>query len=207
MESKKINQLATNVAPVTTDLTLIGDPVTGELKKITWLQVASLIGSGASLNFNDVTTNGNTTANSITIGGLTITGADGVLKATAGVVGTYPYGGANGVATLDSAGKVPVSQLPSSIMEYKGTWNATTNVPALADGIGDNGDVYRVSVGGTINLGSGSITFSVGDYVIYNGTTWENLIQQILLQVYSEGLVLLLLKKEIILWTFLEMLL
>lgn len=173
MESKKINQLATELAPVTTDLTVIGDPITGELKKITFLQVASIIGSGASLNFNDVTTNGNTTGNSITIGGLTITGYDGVLKATAGVVGTYPYGGANGVATLDSAGKVPVSQLPSSIMEYKGTWNATTNTPTLANGIGDTGDVYRVSVGGTINLGGGAITFDVGDYVIYNGTIWE----------------------------------
>jgi hypothetical protein len=173
MESKKINQLATELAPVTTDLTVIGDPITGELKKITFLQVASIIGSGASLNFNDVTTNGNTTGNSITIGGLTITSLNGVLKSTSGVVGTYPYGGANGVATLDAAGKVPVSQLPSSIMEYKGTWNATTNTPTLANGIGDNGDVYRVSVGGTINLGGGAITFDVGDYVIYNGTIWE----------------------------------
>jgi len=173
MESKKINQLSTEVAPVPSDLTVIGDPLTGELKKITWLQVAGLIGTGASLNLNDVTTNGNTTANTITIGGLSITGLNGVLKATSGVVGTYAYGGANGVATLDAAGKVPVSQLPSSIMEYKGTWNATTNTPTLANGVGDNGDVYRVSVGGTINLGSGSITFDVGDYVIYNGTIWE----------------------------------
>jgi hypothetical protein len=60
-------------------------------------------------------------------------------------------------------------------MEYKGTWNATTNSPALADGAGDNGDVYRVSVAGTRNLGSGAITFKVGDKVVYNGisTIWE----------------------------------
>lgn len=46
MESKKINQLATNLAPVNSDLTVIGDPVTGELKKITLLQIASLFGAG-----------------------------------------------------------------------------------------------------------------------------------------------------------------
>jgi hypothetical protein len=82
-------------------------------------------------------------------------------------------GQANGYASLDGAGKVPVSQLPSSIMEYKGTWNASTNSPTLADGTGDTGDVYRVSTAGTRNLGSGSITFDIGDYVIYNGTVWE----------------------------------
>ena len=46
MESKKINQLATNLAPVNTDLTVIGNPLTGELKKITLLQIASLFGAG-----------------------------------------------------------------------------------------------------------------------------------------------------------------
>lgn len=86
---------------------------------------------------------------------------------------TSEKGQANGYAGLDSGGKVPVAQLPSSIMEYKGTWNASTNAPTLADGTGDNGDVYRVSVGGTRNLGSGNITFDVGDYAIYNGTVWE----------------------------------
>jgi hypothetical protein len=82
-------------------------------------------------------------------------------------------GAANGVATLDAGGKVPVSQLPNSVMEYLGAWNASTNSPTLADGIGNNGDVYRVSVTGTQNLGSGSITFAVGDFVIYNGSIWQ----------------------------------
>lgn len=82
-------------------------------------------------------------------------------------------GAANGVATLDALGKVPVSQLPNAVMEYKGAWNASTNTPALADGTGDSGDVYRVSVAGTQNLGSGNITFAVGDLIIYNGTIWQ----------------------------------
>ena len=82
-------------------------------------------------------------------------------------------GNANGYASLDSAGKVPYTQLPASIMSYLGTWNATTNSPSLADGTGDAGDLYRVSVAGSRNLGAGSITYGVGDYVIYNGSTWE----------------------------------
>jgi multidrug efflux pump subunit AcrA (membrane-fusion protein) len=82
-------------------------------------------------------------------------------------------GVALGVATLDGSGKVPVSQLPSAIMTYEGVWNASTNSPSLADGSGDAGMVYRVGTAGSQNLGSGSISFEVGDYVIYNGSIWE----------------------------------
>jgi len=175
MESKKINQLATNVNPQTSDLTTIGDPITGQLKKITWLQVANLIGAQASVTLQQVTDNGNTTTDPITTGGLTLTNlGTGVPQLTNGnFAGTYGYGLANGVATLDSGGKIPASQLPSSVMEYKGTWNASTNTPTLADGTGDNGDVYLVNVAGSQNLGSGTISFAVGDWVVYNGTIWQ----------------------------------
>lgn len=86
---------------------------------------------------------------------------------------TAAKGQANGYASLDGAGRLPASQLPVSAMEYKGTWNASTNTPALADGSGSAGDVYRVSTAGTRNLGSGAIEFGVGDYAIYNGSVWE----------------------------------
>ena len=76
-------------------------------------------------------------------------------------------------ASLDGNGKVPVSELPNSIMEYQGTWNASTNTPSLSNGTGSTGDVYRVSVAGSRNFGAGAISFDVGDYAIYNGTTWE----------------------------------
>jgi hypothetical protein len=58
-------------------------------------------------------------------------------------------------------------------MEYKGTWDASTNTPTLADGVGNTGDVYNTSVAGTQDLGSGNITFNIGDWVIYNGSIWE----------------------------------
>lgn len=72
------------------------------------------------------------------------------------------------------AGKVPVSQLPNAIMEYKGVWSAATNTPTLENGAGNDdtaiGDVYRVSAAGTVDFGAGDISFEVGDYVILNSS-------------------------------------
>jgi hypothetical protein len=89
-------------------------------------------------------------------------------------------GAALGVASLDAAGKVPVSQLPSAIMEYQGVYNASTNTPALSDFVDGNaagdaiGNVYRVTVAGSQNFGSGLISFEIGDYVILNSSgKWE----------------------------------
>ena len=58
---------------------------------------------------------------------------------------------------------------------YMGTWNASTNTPTLANGTGTQGHWYRVTVGGTIDLGSGDITFDVGDDVSHNGSVWERI--------------------------------
>ena len=55
---------------------------------------------------------------------------------------------------------------------YKGTWNASTNTPALASGVGTAGNYYIVSVAGTTNL-DGITDWQVGDWVIYQGTEWE----------------------------------
>jgi hypothetical protein len=82
-------------------------------------------------------------------------------------------GAANGIATLDAGGKVPASQLPNSVMEYLGTWAASTNTPTLANGTGNAGDVYIASDGGTVNFGAGNITFIAGDWVIYSGSIWQ----------------------------------
>lgn len=87
---------------------------------------------------------------------------------------TAEKGIANGYASLDGGGKVPIAQLPSSLFTYEGVWNASTNTPTLADGTGDAGQVYRVTTAGSQNLGSGAIAFEVGDYVIYNSSgVWE----------------------------------
>lgn len=81
----------------------------------------------------------------------------------------------NGIATLDSNGRIPYSQLPESAMEYKGQWNAETNTPTLANGTGTKGDFYIVSVAGTQNLGNGDIQFFVNDRIVYDGSVWSRL--------------------------------
>jgi len=113
-------------------------------------------------------------ANQIVVSsGAKVRNLEGVLTGTSGVVSSVPYGGANGVATLDSSGKVPVSQLPSSVVTYLGTWNAATNTPYLVNGTGDAGDLYICNVAGTANFGAGPITFAVGDWVLYGSGTWQ----------------------------------
>lgn len=54
-------------------------------------------------------------------------------------------------------------------------WDASSNSPSLSDNTGQIGDIYRASTSGSVNFGSGSITFAIGDYVIFNGTVWQKL--------------------------------
>jgi 3D (Asp-Asp-Asp) domain-containing protein len=106
-------------------------------------------------------------------GGAKVRSLEGVITGTSGVLSSLPINTSNGIPQLDVNGKILVSQLPNSVMEYKGTWSAATNTPTLADGTGNQGDVYLCNVAGTVNFGSGPIQFYVGDQVIYSGTIWQ----------------------------------
>jgi hypothetical protein len=183
MIGKKINQLATELAPVSTDLTIIGDPDSGVSKKITLAQLGAIFSGAVSFytNLAAFPTPGTTDviycAKDTQKLYLWSGSAYVEVFPSQALLNTYQLrsekGVSNGYASLDSGGKVPISQLPSSIMEYKGTWNAATNTPTLANGTGDTGDVYICNVAGTVNFGAGPITFAVGDYVIYSGTIWQ----------------------------------
>lgn len=67
-----------------------------------------------------------------------------------------------------------VSSIANSIgaLNYKGTWNASTNSPTLASGVGTKGDYYVVSVAGSTTL-DGISNWGVGDWAAYNGSTWQ----------------------------------
>jgi ribosomal protein L35AE/L33A len=106
-------------------------------------------------------------------GGAKVRNLEGVLTGTSGVVSSLGINVPSGIPQLDGSGKILVSQLPNSVMEYKGTWNAATNTPTLANGTGNAGDVYLCDTAGTVNFGDGPITFSVGDQVLYSGTIWQ----------------------------------
>ena len=57
---------------------------------------------------------------------------------------------------------------------YKGTWNASSNVPTLASGVGNKGDYYYVSVAGNTNL-DGITDWQVGDFAVFNGSVWQKI--------------------------------
>jgi hypothetical protein len=77
------------------------------------------------------------------------------------------------LAPLNSGtNKIDATYLPTGADTAKGAWDANANSPALADGAGTAGDYYDVTTAGTQNLGSGNITFTVGDVVKYDGSVW-----------------------------------
>lgn len=84
-------------------------------------------------------------------------------------------GASNGIAELDSYGRVKPSQISEQLMRYKGAWSASDNTPHLADGTGETGDVYLCNTAGTVNFGHGNISFLVNDRVAYNGSIWQRL--------------------------------
>ena len=69
-----------------------------------------------------------------------------------------------------------VDQLPSGL-NFKGTWDAFNNIPALASGVGVQGDYYIVSADGTTNL-DGFNSWEIGDWCVFNGTVWQEIDNQ-----------------------------
>ena len=88
MESKKINQLATEMSPETSDLTIIGDPITGVSKKISLLQIADLFATTGTVSSVAVTETGD----ALTITGSPITSAGTINIGFAGEASQYVRG-------------------------------------------------------------------------------------------------------------------
>jgi len=92
-----------------------------------------------------------------------------------GTAASLDAGVANGVATLDSGGQVPLSQLPPlGDLNYQGAWNANTNSPTLTSSTGTKGYYYVVSVAGTTNL-NGITDWQIGDWAVFNGSVWQKI--------------------------------
>ena len=70
-----------------------------------------------------------------------------------------------------------ITGIPQGLV-YKGLWNALTNSPTLASGVGVTGQFYIVSVAGTTNL-DGITDWQVGDWAIFVEVgatdTWQKL--------------------------------
>jgi len=61
-------------------------------------------------------------------------------------------------------------------LDYQGTWNASTNTPALASGVGVNGYYYITATAGSTNL-DGITDWQIGDWLLFNGTVWQKIDQ------------------------------
>tara|TARA_R110000764_G_scaffold155099_1_gene242931 strand:- start:1597 stop:2649 length:1053 start_codon:yes stop_codon:yes gene_type:complete len=59
-------------------------------------------------------------------------------------------------------------------LDFQGSWNASTNSPALASSTGTKGEFYIVSVAGTTSL-DGITNWGIGDWALFNGSVWQRI--------------------------------
>jgi hypothetical protein len=85
-----------------------------------------------------------------------------------------PSGSSNNTSLATTAFVQTVLSSVTGGLNYQGTWNASTNTPALASGVGTKGFLYVVSVAGSTTL-DGNSTWTVGDFVNFNGTVWQRI--------------------------------
>lgn len=103
---------------------------------------------------------------------ITINAVDSTARVASSLLGAN-----NGVATLDSSGKLTTSQIPASVtgsLNYQGLWNASTNSPTLTSGTGTKGYYYKVGTLGATTL-DGISAWAVNDTVVFDGTTWDKI--------------------------------
>ena len=72
-----------------------------------------------------------------------------------------------GSANLDAVNYQQLEDAVAGVLVYQGTWNASTNTPALASGVGTPGYYYIVSTPGSTNL-DGITDWNTGDWAIFS---------------------------------------
>ncbi len=99
----------------------------------------------------------------------------------AGTISGASFSGSGaGLTSLPAAqltGTVPLGALPAAVagsLHYKGAWNAATNTPPLASGVGELGGYYVVSTSGTTAI-DGGVVWTAGDWIVFDGTRWDKL--------------------------------
>lgn len=153
---------------------------------LVWLEIGGATGALlAANNLSDVANTGTSRTN-LGLGTAAVhtdaeyTRVDGTHAFTA----DQPLGGhkltgvADPVSAQDAATKAWVqSQIVGEVV-YQGTWNATTNSPALTSGTGTNGQYYRVATAGTTTI-DGVSEWNVGDLILFNGVIWERIVNTV----------------------------
>ena len=165
---------AVTITPAFSSLT--GSLAASQLPAFTG-DATSSAGSSA-LTLATVATAGTYKSVTVNAKGLVTAGTNPTTLAGYGItdaVNTSTLGAASGVATLDGSGKLTSSQIPSSLVGavvYQGTWNASTNSPALTSGTGTKGQYYVVATAGSTTI-DGHSQWNAGDWIVFDGTVWE----------------------------------
>lgn len=101
------------------------------------------------------------------------TDLDNVSKNVVGKYKRWVYGRVDGLH-LQSTDQISDGySITGTISGFNnGEWDASTNIPILNDSTGNAGENYLISATGTIDLGSGAITFTDGEYAYHDGSVW-----------------------------------
>ena len=133
----------------------------------------SVVPENGNLYYTNARTIGSTLTG-YSAGAGTVSSSDNILTAVQKVDGNQQNFAAtkaqpNGLASLDGAGHVPVSQLPSAALgalQYQGVYDASTGVYPSSP---SKGWYFVVNVAGTIS----GTTYKVNDWMAYNGASWD----------------------------------
>jgi len=92
-----------------------------------------------------------------------------ITASSSGLLSALSLGNSGQVLQSTGTGLTWVSFTSGQV--YKGTWDASSNTPTLSNGSGTVGWYYRCTTAGTFN----SVSYSIGDDISYNGSTWERI--------------------------------
>ena len=156
--------------------------ITNNNKKVTDSGIPAILSNGTSPSLNS----GISAAEVRTLIGAGTSSSSGVTSVASGNTNTLTKSGTTSVTLTPKTAAVSTSssnlatgaQIQKAIddaltgvLQFQGTWNASTNTPALASNVGTSGDYYIVSVAGSTNL-NGITDWQLGDWAVFANTTW-----------------------------------
>ena len=156
--------------------------IVNNTKKVTDSGVPAILSNGTTPTLNS----GISAAEVRTLIGAGTSSSSGVTSVASGNTNTLTKTGTTSVTltpktaavTSSSSNLATGAQIQKAIndaltgvLQFEGTWNASTNSPSLASNVGISGDYYIVSVAGSTNL-NGITDWQIGDWAVFANTTW-----------------------------------